>query len=396
VSVNESFERFQADVTRYIETHGSWEVAREVESFSQFHERTRWRNPPPRHVPAFRAPRDLAVPPSPGPLQDAIAKPPFQFLLLDPVGNVLMGPKPYRVGTQVTRSVRRRGMPIAIDGEVAALAVPISRPNLNGFDRAYLASVRDSLLYGGLVAALIAAIWGIWVGRRLTQPLAEMTRAIQAMSEGNLRQQVVVRTRDELGILAESFNRMSVELANTYEELKTSHQTISEQAAQLHELSVRDELTQLYNRRYFNIQAAALYASAQRYERPLCFAIADIDHFKRINDTFSHAVGDRVLQQVAQILKANARDSDITARYGGEEFVTVFPETTLEGATAYCERLRATIAHYPWYDIHPDLYVTTSIGLNAEVELGGYEQMLAAADCKLYEAKHSGRNRVCV
>lgn len=404
LALEEAFDRYQGDVARYITTYGSWEVAQQAESFPDFHRRTRNLQPLPTHVPKFRQPppsRERRPSPerrphSGKPLHREAGKAPFHFLLLDPEGTVLMGPTEYPVGAVAARSLQRRGIEINVDGDVVALAVPIDRPNLNDLDRAYLDAVRDSLVYGGLAAAGVTVMSGIWVGRRLTRPLTELTAAMQAMSPKKLRQQVPVRTQDELGTLTKSFNCMSVDLANAYEELEESHRTISEQAERLRELSVRDELTQLYNRRYFNIQSEALYTSARRYNRPICFAITDIDHFKRINDTFSHAVGDRVLQRVARILRENSRECDIPTRYGGEEFVMVFPETTLAGATQYCERLRQAIASAPWHDIHPELTVTTSIGLSADVELGGYESMLAAADAKLYEAKHGGRNRVCI
>jgi two-component system, cell cycle response regulator len=126
------------------------------------------------------------------------------------------------------------------------------------------------------------------------------------MGEGDLRQHVTIRSRDEVQFLGESFNRMSRDLAE-------SHDTIRQQAAQLLELSMRDEMTQLHNRRYFNEQATLAYAQAQRYSRPFAVAIADVDHFKQINDRFSHAAGDAVLREVARLLAAATRETDIVA-----------------------------------------------------------------------------------
>jgi len=128
--------------------------------------------------------------------------------------------------------------------------------------------------------------------------------------------------------------------------------------------------------------------------RPLSVMIGDIDFFKKINDRFSHATGDAVLRQVGAILREHTRGSDVVARYGGEEFVIAFPETELDEAAAFCERLRQKIESHPWRDIHADLAVTMSMGLNGDVGLGSVEKMLAAADALLYQAKHAGRNRV--
>ena len=95
---------------------------------------------------------------------------------------------------------------------------------------------------------------------------------------------------------------MNTRLVNAYRELEESHQLIEQQAKQLKELSIRDELTGLYNRRFFNEEAQLLLSNATRYQHPLAVILADIDHFKMINDNFSHAIGDRVLQQVSEIL----------------------------------------------------------------------------------------------
>lgn len=165
--------------------------------------------------------------------------------------------------------------------------------------------------------------------------------------------------------------------------------------ARITELSVRDELTKLYNRRYFNAQADRFFQHAQRYQQPLSFAIGDVDCFKGINDRFSHAIGDRVLQGVAQVLQKNLRSTDLCARYGGEEFVIALPGIQGQDAIDACNKVRRAIEAAPWPKIHPELSVTISIGVCADLTLDSYEAMLAIADRQLYCAKHGGRNRVC-
>jgi two-component system cell cycle response regulator len=132
-----------------------------------------------------------------------------------------------------------------------------------------------------------------------------------------------------------------------------------------------------------------------RYGQPLTLVIADLDRFKQINDQLSHAVGDEVLRVVARILQENIRESDLVARYGGEEFVIAFSHATGSQSYQLAERLRVLIEAHPWHEIHPDLRVTTSMGLCADLTQGGFEQMLSVADANLYHAKSSGRNRVC-
>ena len=138
-----------------------------------------------------------------------------------------------------------------------------------------------------------------------------------------------------------------------------------------------------------------MHGLAGRYSHPLAFMMSDIDFFKQINDRFSHSVGDDVLRAVAGVFRSNIREIDVVARYGGEEFVIAFPETPIEEAVGLTERLRVSIKEHAWTDIHPDLSVTISMGLSADVGLGSFEQMLAAADKQLYQAKESGRDRVC-
>lgn len=185
------------------------------------------------------------------------------------------------------------------------------------------------------------------------------------------------------------------ELQLRHQELQKLHHKVREQSALLQELSIRDGLTALHNRRYFDEQGTLALAQAKRYNHPLTIMIGDIDFFKRINDGFSHATGDEVLRQIARLLATNTRDSDIVARYGGEEFVVTLTEAALPQAIQLCEKLRQLIEAHSWRDIHPDLRVTMSMGLSADTQISSFEKMVEAADEKLYTAKESGRNRVC-
>ena len=151
----------------------------------------------------------------------------------------------------------------------------------------------------------------------------------------------------------------------------------------------------MYNRRYFDEQASATFAQAERYAHPLSVMISDIDFFKRINDRFSHTVGNEVLRHVARLLQENTRESDIVARYGSEEFVITFLETAAAQAAHLCEKLRAVVETHDWAVIHPDLGVTISVGICSDTSLSGVEEMLCVADSRLYHAKASGRNGVC-
>jgi diguanylate cyclase (GGDEF)-like protein len=251
-------------------------------------------------------------------------------------------------------------------------------------------------LWGGLLAAsALALVMGLLLGSRFGRQVRELISAIESMrGDGELLQQVPVRTRDEMGTLATAFNRMSSELSRAHAALQDTNERVRLQSEQLKELSVRDPLTNMFNRRHFDEQANLLYRQALRHERSFCVMVGDLDHFKAINDNFSHAVGDEVLRRIAEILRTNTRSSDVMARYGGEEFVIAFVESTAEQAAIRCEVLRNAIEHHAWHEVHPDLRVTMSMGLCDDTGRGSVERMLAAADEGLYEAKRSGRNRV--
>ncbi len=159
------------------------------------------------------------------------------------------------------------------------------------------------------------------------------------------------------------------------------------------EAARHDSLTGLFNRRYLDEQLVALYRRARQSGSPLGVAIADIDHFKHVNDGWSHATGDMVLRIVAMILSQELRASDILGRYGGEEFVLLLPDTDTSSAESICERLRQAVSGYDWGVVAPDLAVTISLGLYCAS--AAPETLLAEADAQLYRAKSEGRNRVC-
>jgi diguanylate cyclase (GGDEF)-like protein len=155
-----------------------------------------------------------------------------------------------------------------------------------------------------------------------------------------------------------------------------------------------DALTGLPNRRHLDASLDRVFTQAVIEDHALCFAVADIDHFKSINDRHSHAVGDEVLRAVGRILRSACRPSDMAGRYGGEEFVLVLLDTSSEIATGVCERLRAAVANHAWDELRPGLSVTISIGVADRTGHLSSAEMLAAADARLYEAKRAGRNCV--
>lgn len=321
--------------------------------------------------------------------------PPFRFVLADKHYTVLLGAGQYGPGSVLNEESRAKARPIVVKGDTVAYVSTEGVITPSRQEQEFLDAMQSSLLAGAGAAAALALGLGMLLAGGLSSRLSNLTDAVRAMQGGALRQQVPAEGKDEVAELAGAFNDMSEQLARSHEELKASHQTILEQAEQLKELSIRDALTSLYNRRHFDEQANTLYHQAVRHKRPISLVIGDIDFFKKINDNFSHATGDVVLRHVGSILRQHVRLSDLVARYGGEEFVLALPDTDGKQAAALCDKLRSLIEAYPWHEVHPNLKVTMSMGVFADYAVGTAEAMLQKADELLYKAKETGRNRVC-
>lgn len=161
-----------------------------------------------------------------------------------------------------------------------------------------------------------------------------------------------------------------------------------------------DALTGLNNRRQFEVRLSQEVASAKRQNRPLCAIMVDIDFFKKVNDTYGHIAGDTVLKNIASVIKASLRESDIPSRYGGEEFAILLPDTKIPEGLAVAERLRKSVeaATIPIKNdvsgASIDLKVTISVGINEYEDGNTGEELYKKADKALYKAKTTGRNRV--
>jgi len=168
-------------------------------------------------------------------------------------------------------------------------------------------------------------------------------------------------------------------------ELQEANETISRLAA-------TDELTELCNRRAFNMHLMASISAARRHSYPISMIMIDLDHFKKVNDTFGHSQGDQVLKSFADLLREIIRTEDVAARWGGEEFIIILPHTTCDAAAALAERIRAAFEHHPDHDVPIDL--SASFGVVQLQEDEDHDTLLRRADDALYRAKHLGRNQV--
>lgn len=166
---------------------------------------------------------------------------------------------------------------------------------------------------------------------------------------------------------------------------------------EIYRLTTMDGLTQIYNRRYFDEALERELSRSRRYERSLSLVLFDVDHFKQVNDRYGHLAGDYVLKQLASLLQTQLRREDVFARYGGEEFGLLLPEIESEGAVKVAEKVRRLVERQRFEFDRQVIPVTVSLGVaTLGLEHRDAADFKRAADARLYEAKSSGRNRVCV
>lgn len=165
--------------------------------------------------------------------------------------------------------------------------------------------------------------------------------------------------------------------------------------AQLQELALHDGLTGLLNRRHWESCLEREFARHNRYSNSASLVLFDIDHFKKLNDTYGHQAGDEVIRQVARITREMVRDTDYAGRYGGEEFVVLLADTPLQGASQFAERLRMAIEQLQISHEQLSLQCSVSVGVACiRTDMANHQALIEAADKALYQAKSAGRNQV--
>lgn len=180
-------------------------------------------------------------------------------------------------------------------------------------------------------------------------------------------------------------------------ELNIALQELEDANQELEKKNTIDELTGLFNRRYYDQKIQAEFRRSRRNLTPLSIVVVDIDHFKNINDTHGHSIGDMCIQQLAVLIKSSLRRSgDIGCRYGGEEFCLILPETEQDGAMSLADDLRATVNEHPFHFPNIELSITISCGVSTYMQQENVEaiDVFNAADKALYQAKKAGRNQV--
>jgi diguanylate cyclase (GGDEF)-like protein len=257
--------------------------------------------------------------------------------------------------------------------------------------------------------------------KALQANLRHLTWQTQMIATGDFSQRV-----DFMGEFSDAFNTMVIQLDDSLQQIKakegeltcinrelrqeidhreTTEESLRQSEELYRQLAITDPLTGIFNRRHFYQLSNSELQRTYRYCRPLAVLMIDIDYFKRVNDSYGHAIGDQVLQALAGLVREALRSIDIFARYGGEEFIVLLPETDLRAVRPIAERLCRKIAETP-LPIEPNhINITISIGASAfdpsvqllpSADKRTLDELIDLADKALYEAKIAGRNRVCI
>ena len=243
------------------------------------------------------------------------------------------------------------------------------------------------LLFIGLGAYLL--------GLTLVRPLDRLTGGASKVAAGDLEVDLPVLSRSEVGYLTEVFNDMVARLRQGREELAAINKTLRKKNKELHELSITDSLTGLYNRKHLMETLDNEVARSKRHKHDFAVLVVDIDHFKEYNDTYGHLEGDDVLSRLAKVFKKSVRSCDYVARYGGEEFILVLPEIGPKDGVKAAERIRKKVVKEKFAGDGKPIQVTVSVGVASYPKDGEEPQaIIRHADTALYKAKESGRNQV--
>lgn len=266
--------------------------------------------------------------------------------------------------------------------DISIQGVNLTSSDLTSVTR-LMQTARLKLIGASMLVAAFLLLLGFLLRHYLIRPLQRIDRQLSWLSVDRPVPEFPATPVAEIFSMEQASKRLHASLVG------------NEQARQeLENLAHFDGLTGLVNRRYFMERAEAELLRAHRYGRPVAVGMADLDFFKRINDTHGHAAGDLVLKKFASLLKNSVRQTDLVCRYGGEEFAFVFPESTVEEALVLAERFRLGFSEQEIFLPDGDrVKVTISIGL-ADASRLPLEKALRCADEALYRAKDTGRNRV--
>jgi two-component system, cell cycle response regulator len=287
--------------------------------------------------------------------------------------------------TVSTASNGQEALDMALQVDPQVIVTDWVMPHMDGVT--LCKSLRETMLGRGIYIVVLTTF----------EDDARLVEAFDSGADDYLRKPVSARVLMARLRAGQRVLQLHEELERDREEMRRFAADLAIANRRFKEAALTDSLTGFPNRRYVLDRLEQEWASARRSGRPFACLLLDIDHFKLVNDTYGHDMGDKVLKHTAEVLKRSARGHDTIARLGGEEFLVVLPDTDEKGALICAERLRSAVEHSPFVAGQLSLSVTVSIGLSLwHRELSSSEALIKAADQAVYAAKQAGRNRICV
>ncbi|MFZ6799224.1 sensor domain-containing diguanylate cyclase [Undibacterium sp. Di24W] len=276
-----------------------------------------------------------------------------------------------------------------------------------------VSELRQKMWLLGLIATVVVMLLAYWLSRAISAPIEQLSVIAKRIADGDEHAELQVHSSThELKMLIASLHAMTSKLIERKRELLNFNDQLEQKveertfalkksnlereslSQQLELLARQDALTGLGNRMSANEHLQQEHLRMLRTENIYCVLLMDIDYFKKVNDSFGHAIGDQVLRQIADLLKMAVRTSDLVARYGGEEFIGVLPQTDLTGATILAEKITKLVEAHA---MPGGAQVTLSVAVAlSRVDDKDYDEVVKRADRALYAAKENGRNQVVV
>ena len=274
---------------------------------------------------------------------------------------------------------------------LAYVAYAYVLPSLHPLDSVRFFSLQALVFF--TLLGMVAGGYVIWDVGRAVERLGVMLTEQRGIDR-------LVERGDEVGTLMSSFTRMietvdqqAAEINSFATRLDAAYKELESTNARLKETSFKDDVTGLYNRRFFSVRLEEEISRYRRFNHPVSLVLMDLDGFKAVNDDMGHVVGDGTLRDIGQILMKHSRGINVVSRYGGDEFAVLLVETSKAGARIYADRIRQIIATYPFSHGKP---ITASFGIASlpDDEATTSEDLIRAADEGLYVAKRAGKNVV--
>ena len=260
----------------------------------------------------------------------------------------------------------------------------------------------DATNYFGVQTLIVFTVFSMIVGGLMIWNIGRIVTAMVELMATAPAARGLAQPADDPGALMTNVSRMfetiehqATEINSFATRLDAAYRELESTNSRLKETSFKDDVTGLYNRRFFTIRLDEEISRHRRFNHPVSMVLLDLDGFKAVNDDLGHAVGDDTLRDVAQILAKHSRGINVVSRYGGDEFAVLLVETSKAGAVLYAERIREVIAKFRFAHGKP---VTASLGIASlpDDDVSGAEDLFKMADEALYAAKRAGKNQVAV